>query len=125
MRERYTPDSEEPNFFATAKEHEAVLRGILVHLKARFGFFPQDLDLDMPIEELLDLCDPRDAYGRFAISAFQVGPQEGSVWQIADDEALIQFGDFAALSGVGGTVIYKVAPDQSIAYKETPTVSMS
>ena len=77
---------------------------------------PADFDLEAPMDEILERCNPRHSMARFAVDDFLVGPREGSKLQLfAGDltasDVVIAFGDIAPLSGGGGVYQYELGKD--------------
>ena len=122
--ETYEEDGVTPTFFETAREHEVVFRGVLAHIKSIHQEQLKDTDVDAPLDELLNDLSPYRAYGRFAIGDFVVGQQRDSAIinladGIAENEALISFGNMATLSGFAAIFRYDIDDEQK------PTFSKS
>lgn len=134
MFRQFEADGLTPAYFQTAREHEAVFRGILRHVKSVFPYVPEDFDVDAPIDELLARSDPRPAYGRFVVSEFVVGRREGSnlvdfvekcYGGMADNEALIAFGSIAMMSGASAAYRYEITSDETPMFVEAFMETMS
>lgn len=128
--ESYEEDGITPAYFRTAREHEAVFRGVLKHIKSVFAFMPREFDVEAPIDDLLEECSPRAAYGRFAVGDFLVGSRENSKLMIfagdlSASEALVSFGSFATLSGAGAIYKYEVMEGDTPVFQKTVMQMMS
>ena len=106
----------------TASEHEAVFRNVLTDMRDNrrqrpMGcYVPEDLKVDLPLEEFFEMYSAGRRYGVFTICDFQI-PQP--------DKAIISFGDVACLSGGGAELEYLVREDDSVDYQRPGNIFMS
>ncbi len=109
-----------PVYFRAAHEHEEVFRGVLRDVQLRTDL-ARSVDVEAPLDELLAVCYPSSAYGRFVVADFLVGPREGSptmrwVSDMTPDESVIAYENVAAMSGGGEILKYTVAVDKTVAF---------
>lgn len=92
------------DYLPAARQHEPVFRAILRDLRdkrqERPGgtYVPQDLETELPLEDLFARYSAGHRMGKFTVARFSV---EG-------DEATIAFRDVAPMSGGGAEVIYRI-----------------
>jgi hypothetical protein len=129
MLEQLEQDGITPVYFRTATEHEQVFRGVLKDVQARTGL-AGTVKVDVPLEELLTQCYPRETYGRFVVADFLVGPREGSptlgwVGGVALNESVIAYENVATLSGGGAIIKYAIAEDETVTLSSVVTQMLS
>lgn len=120
----FESDGITPVYFSTVKQHEDIFRGTLLHAQSELtGIIPEELDIDAPIEALLEKCNPYRSLGRFAVEEFFVGPRGGSeieklIGEIASNKVILSAGDIGPLYGKSGIYEYDVS-DNGVTFSQT------
>jgi hypothetical protein len=98
----------------TATENDAVFRNVLTDLRDNRAqrpmgaYVPEDLKVDLPLEEFFEMYSAGQRRGIFTICDFQM-PQP--------DSAKLSFKDVAIMSGGGAELGYLVKEDKSVEYQ--------
>jgi hypothetical protein len=102
------------DYLPVAKEYEAVFRKVLTDLRdnreerPQGHLVPENLNADLPLEELFEMYSAGERAGIFTILNFE-RPQP--------DSAILSFEDVAFMSGGGAVLEYLVNKDDSVEYK--------
>ncbi|MDD5133446.1 MAG: hypothetical protein PHD81_04410 [Candidatus Nanoarchaeia archaeon] len=98
----------------TAAENEAVFRNVLMDLKNNCAqrpmgiYVPEDLKVDLPIDEFFKIYSAGQRMGIFTICDFQMHQP---------NSARLSFKDVAFMSGGGAELEYLVKEDKSVEYQ--------
>jgi len=103
------------DYAPTARDNEAVFRAILKDLvehrddRPIGNLIPKDLNLGLPLEELLEMLSAGARYNKFTIYDFR---------RTAPGRAVIGFGKASPLGGEA-QLVYDVREDNSVEYKSS------
>ena len=110
------------DYLQAARENEEVFRNILRDLRdnreerAMGHLVPEELETDLPLEELFGMHSSGNRYGIFTVCDFE-RPEPNA--------ASLTFENVACMSGGGAELKYAVAEDDSVEYQGHGMVFMS
>lgn len=111
----------EPEYLQVMRDNKSILRGILVDLKSRIDFFPNEPTIDEVLENLLTK-QRASLSSKFRITDFRKGPWQRGLLELTEHDILIGCEDLAPLSGSGAMLIYEFEKDDSVEYKQTISI---